>query len=70
MVCVIFLVLVYVIGYFLKFVFFELLGDFKLFDIRVYVVNEFRGERMSWIRIIKIDFICKFVFLLVFGRCI
>ena len=70
MVCVTPLALAHVIGHFLKFAFFESPGDFKLFDIRVHAANEFRGERMSWIRIIKTDFTCKSVLLLALGRCI
>lgn len=49
MVCVTYLVQAHVIGHFLKFAFFEISGDFKLFNSRAYADNELKGGRISWI---------------------
>lgn len=49
MVCVTHLDQAHVIGHLLKFAFFEIPGDFKLFNSRAYADNEFKGGRISWI---------------------
>ena len=55
------LALDHAISHFVQFSFLESSGCFKLFDSRVHADIEFRGERMSWIRIMKKDFTYKAV---------